>query len=357
MLKVHIRKRLHTFDLDINFEAGNEVLGILGPSGSGKSMTLKCIAGIETPDWGHIELDGRTLFDSRAKINLPPQQRKVGYLFQQYALFPAMTVEQNLFAGIPKEEKKNSQNIIEDAIDRMNLKGVEKKKPYQLSGGQKQRVALGRILLNHPQILLLDEPLSALDLFLKWQVELELKSLFESWPGTILLVTHNLGELSHLCDQVSVLHEGVNQTKQTVRELYSHPATVVAAKLAGCRNFSRIKLVDWQQKRFKALDWGIELLSSNLRPKSQFCGIFNHDIMPLLTDAPSVPEDKIENTFVVKKQHILWAVAANQVVCKSKTQTNDSPLFLECPTEYNELNLMDEFSVCLPSEKILCFDS
>jgi molybdate transport system ATP-binding protein len=357
MLKIHIQKRLHTFDLDVDFEAGNEVLGILGPSGSGKSMTLKCLAGIETPDWGHIELDGITLFDSQKRINLPPQERKVGYLFQQYALFPTMTVEQNLLAGIPKAQKIDSRRIISQAVNRMNLIGLERKKPCQLSGGQKQRLALGRILLNHPQILLLDEPLSALDSYLKWQIELELKSFFDSWPGTILLVTHNLEEVSHFCDQVSILHKGINQPKQSVLELYSKPATVEAAKLAGCRNFSRVELVDWPQKRFKALDWGVELISQNIQSNTRYCGAFSHTLIPRFNGSTPTDGTQFENTFRVRKQHILMDIPTNLLVCSPEAETNKGSLFVEYTSgKYPELNEMDELMVQIPAEAILCFN-
>jgi len=165
-LKVNIKKRLGNFNLDVAFETERGVFAILGASGCGKSMTLKCIAGIETPDEGRIELNGRILYDSAKKINLTPQKRRVGYMFQDYALFPNMTVEQNIKAGMgkhPEEEKVRSY------INRFRLEGMEKHYPAQLSGGQKQRVAMARMIASEPDILLLDEPFSALDSYLKWR--------------------------------------------------------------------------------------------------------------------------------------------------------------------------------------------
>ena len=170
-LSVDIHKDFGPFRLDAAFTTDSgAVTGLLGASGCGKSVTLRCIAGIETPDEGHIELDGEVLFDSAAHINLSPQRRRVGYLFQNYALFPNMTVEQNIAAGV--RDKAGRKETAERLIHAFYLEGNEHKYPRQLSGGQQQRVALARILANEPRALLLDEPFSALDSYLKWQVEL-----------------------------------------------------------------------------------------------------------------------------------------------------------------------------------------
>ena len=166
LLKVNIKKELKEFDLDITFELKNGCLGILGPSGCGKSMTLKSIAGIVNPDTGFISLntDEETIFfDSNKKINLKPQIRNVGYLFQNYALFPNMTVEENIASGLSNDDGKT----VSEMIKRFHLDGLEKRYPRQLSGGQQQRVALARILAYNPDVILLDEPFSAMDTFLK----------------------------------------------------------------------------------------------------------------------------------------------------------------------------------------------
>ena len=175
-LYVDIRKKLGGFTLETQFEAADGVTGILGASGCGKSMTLRCIAGIVKPDEGHIELDGKVLFDSREKINLRPQERHVGLLFQNYALFPNMTVRQNLMTGLKAEKtgKKEAEIRIQEMLDKFELKDLEKHKPAELSGGQQQRVALARIFLSSPRVLMLDEPFSALDGYLRWNLEQEL---------------------------------------------------------------------------------------------------------------------------------------------------------------------------------------
>ena len=170
-LEVDITKKLDGFFMHMQFRAEREIFAILGASGCGKSMTLKCIAGIEKPDEGRIVLDGKVLFDSEKKINLPPQKRKVGYMFQDYALFPHMNVVQNIEEGM---RKRPDRCRTESLIRQFQLEGLEKKIPGQLSGGQKQRVAMARMLAAEPELILLDEPFSALDTYLKWQLEQEM---------------------------------------------------------------------------------------------------------------------------------------------------------------------------------------
>lgn len=201
-LGVEIKKKLKEFDLDISFSAGKGCLGILGPSGCGKSMTLKSIAGIVTPDSGRIALQyakgeaagGRVLYDSALKINEKPQMRRVGYLFQNYALFPNMSVEENIAAGLKGMEKKKAK--VGEMIERFRLTGLEKRYPGQLSGGQQQRVALARILAYEPEALLLDEPFSAMDTYLREGLRLELSKVLADYDGVSVMVTHDRDEAS-----------------------------------------------------------------------------------------------------------------------------------------------------------------
>ncbi len=180
-LEVRIRKKFKGFFLDVDFVQEGGCMGILGASGCGKSMTLKCIAGIETPDEGRICLDGEILFDSKKKINKRPQDRNVGFLFQNYALFPTMTVEENIACGI--RERKKRKEIVREQIGRFRLEGLEDHRPAQLSGGQQQRVALARMLAGSPRLILLDEPFSALDTFLRDQMHQEMKKIIRDFPG------------------------------------------------------------------------------------------------------------------------------------------------------------------------------
>lgn len=256
-LSVAIQKKLGNFHLNVEFETDNEKLALLGASGCGKSMTLKCIAGIEKPDKGRIVLDGRVLFDSEQKINLPPQKRKVGYLFQNYALFPNMTVEQNIAEGIPKKNKAQKKQIIAEKIHAFYLEGLEKKYPSQLSGGQQQRVALARILVSGPELLMLDEPFSALDSYLKWQLEQELQDVLRLFDGNTLFVSHNKEEVHRLCEKVCVIDSGTSQPIITVKELFENPKTLAAALLSDCNNYTKIE--PGSHGYIRAVDWGISI--------------------------------------------------------------------------------------------------
>ena len=236
-LCVDIEKKLGAFHLRAQFEAQDEPTALLGASGCGKSVTLKCIAGIMTPDRGRIVLGERVLFDSERKIDLPPQQRRVGYLFQQYALFPNMTVEQNILCGIRREHRAEKKALLAEKIRMFRLEGLEKKHPAQLSGGQQQRVALARILSSEPEAILLDEPFSALDSYLKWNLELELADLLAGFPGPVLWVSHDLGECYRNCRSVCVMEDGKTGAVTEMDEMLRCPESISAARLAGCKNF------------------------------------------------------------------------------------------------------------------------
>ena len=260
-LDVRIKKVLRDFVLDVNFSTRDEIFALLGASGCGKSMTLKCIAGIETPDSGRIVLNGRVLFDSDAKINLPPQLRRTGYLFQNYALFPNMTVAENiLFAAVGTEAERLKK--LQENLARFELTGLEKSYPHELSGGQQQRVAFARILTSHAEILLLDEPFSALDSFLKWRLELELADIFKSYGGAAVLVSHNRGEVFRLADKIAVMNAGRIDALNTKREVFANPQTVAAAVLTGCKNISAVRKISATE--LFAEDWQINLSTAPL---------------------------------------------------------------------------------------------
>lgn len=258
-LYVDVEKDFGGFKLCTEFETEDKVLGILGASGCGKSMTLRCIAGIVKPDRGRIVLDDTVLFDSEKNINLPPQKRHVGLLFQNYALFPNMTVWQNLMTGIKpyEKDKKKASDAIETMIQKFYLTGLEKHRPSQLSGGQQQRVALARILLSRPNLLMLDEPFSALDGYLRWQLELELKDILEEFGGSTLFVSHSRDEVYRICDEVCVMDDGNSSPVIPVKTLFEQPQTLAAALLSGCKNYSRARNAGGGQ--VEALDWGVLL--------------------------------------------------------------------------------------------------
>lgn len=199
MLEVQIYKKLAEFDLDVSFQVDDNILGFMGASGSGKSMTLKCIAGIETPDQGRIVLNGRVLFDSEKKINVPIQKRNVGYMFQSYALFPNMNVYENISVGLRARKVKDVDIVVQKVMQQFRIFELASRYPKQLSGGQRQRVALARLMAYEPDVLLLDEPFSALDEDLKEDLLQELKSELQiSKP--VVFVSHNKEEVNELCD-------------------------------------------------------------------------------------------------------------------------------------------------------------
>ena len=253
-LSVDIEKRLGNFHLSARFETDGGVLALLGASGSGKSVCLRCLAGLLRPDRGRIVLNGRTLFDSEKRIDLPPQKRRVGYLFQSGALFPDMSVRKNVEAGLfrlPRPERRAEALRL---LRMVHLEELADRSLAGLSGGEKQRAALARALGARPEALLLDEPFSALDDHLRWQLEVSVLELLQDYPGEVILVSHSREEVAHLASSVCVLHDGRSETVIPVRDLLERPSTLSAARLAGCRNLSR--LVPDRPGFLRAEAWG-----------------------------------------------------------------------------------------------------
>lgn len=262
-ITVHIRKQLKDFELKVDFDLESGCMGLLGASGCGKSMTLKCIAGIETPDSGRITLNGRVLFDSGRKINVSPQKRKVGYLFQQYALFPHMTVRQNVEAGLSGTGKKFSSRqekneYITGLLEQFHIPELADALPGRLSGGQQQRVALARIIASDPDILLLDEPFSALDSYLREQLLQEMKGMLGStYQKDVLMVSHSRDEIYQMCPRMAIMCPGGIEIAGSTKELFRNPVTVGAARLTGCKNLSRAEILS--DHELYAIDWGVRL--------------------------------------------------------------------------------------------------
>ena len=256
-LSVHIYKELDDFTLNVQLDTDGGVTALLGASGCGKSMTLKCVAGLETPDRGSIVLNDRVLYDSAKRINLSPQARRVGYLFQSYALFPNMTVRENLLAAAHRLPRSQRGEAVEERLRAFRLADAAKLYPRQLSGGQQQRAALARLLLSEPECLLLDEPFSALDSYLKWQTELELGELLRDFHGDTLFVSHDRDEVYRLCQNVCVLSDGKSEAAVSVKDLMAAPRTVSAALISGCKNFSRVQRLDASHVR--CINWGVTL--------------------------------------------------------------------------------------------------
>ncbi|MDI9480783.1 MAG: ATP-binding cassette domain-containing protein [Bacillota bacterium] len=211
MLKASVQKKLWHFDLDVSFQVDvGQILVLWGPSGAGKTTILECLAGLCTPGSGQIRLDGHTLFSSHQNINLPSRQRGIGYLFQNYALFPHMTVEDNVRFGLQAQRISPSKQkvVYQDLMDSFGVGHLLKRYPSQLSGGEQQRVALVRALVVNPRLLLLDEPFSALDRETKLALRQQLISLHQQWKIPMILVTHDQEDAQELGDVFINLHDG-----------------------------------------------------------------------------------------------------------------------------------------------------
>jgi molybdate ABC transporter permease protein len=292
-LLVSLQKQLPNFDLEVSFSAGQAPLGLLGGSGAGKSMILRCIAGVEKPTQGRIVLNGRVLFDSKRGINLPSRDRRIGFLVQNYALFPHMTVAQNIAFSLPKMQSQAARQEVETQLKAVQLEGFGDRYPHQLSGGQQQRVALARALASQPEALLLDEPFSALDTFLRSQLEQQMIARLADYPGVTLLVTHNLEEAYRLCPNLLVLAQGRAIAQGTKQAIFDRPATYTVAQLTGCKNFSRA--VALSSTQIEATDWGIRLeVAEPIPPALAYVGIRAHQITfvePCVEPSASDPPD------------------------------------------------------------------
>ena len=256
-LEVAIEKHVPDFRLAVEFTAEGAPLGLLGPSGSGKTMTLRAIAGLETPDRGRIVLDGRVLFDSERRVNVPARARRIGLLFQNYALFPHLTVAENIAFGLRRLPDADRNRRVAEQLAAAHLGGLAGRYPATLSGGEQQRVALARALSIEPAALLLDEPFSALDTHLRGALERQLRETRGSYGGSTLFVSHNLEEAYRVCDKLVVLVKGKVAAQGQKEEIFRHPPVFEVARVTGCKNFSRARRLS--DGRVEALDWGCTL--------------------------------------------------------------------------------------------------
>jgi molybdate transport system permease protein len=276
-LWVDIRKKLPSFNLEVAFTSDRTPLGILGSSGSGKSMTLRHIAGLETPDAGQIILNGRVLFDSQKGINLSCRQRRIGVVFQNYALFPHLTVAQNIAFALQDVPKRVRQQRIQHFIALVELEGLENRYPHQLSGGQQQRVALARALAIQPEALLFDEPLSALDTYLRHRIEQLLGDVLKNYQGVSLFVTHKLEEAYRICQNLLILSQGKIVARGRKEDIFEHPPNYVTAQVTECKNFSRAEVID--AGAIAALDWNCALkVIEPIAPQLSYVGIRAHHL-------------------------------------------------------------------------------
>ncbi|KNZ43375.1 sulfate/molybdate ABC transporter ATP-binding protein [Acetobacterium bakii] len=254
---IEIKKKLYEFQLDAKLQSKEDIIGILGASGSGKSMLLRCIAGLVKPDEGTIIINGKTFFDSEKKINLSMRERKVGFLFQNYALFPNMTIEENIAFGLDSFSKSDKKKKVNELMEKYHLGDIENRYPAQISGGQQQRVALARAVAVEPDILLLDEPFSALDVHLRNHMIREMSESLKQYKGIALFVTHNMEEAYQLCDHIAIFNKGKVEAFNEKKNVFQHPVSMEAAKITGCKNLS--KAVRLSENVMAIADWGIQL--------------------------------------------------------------------------------------------------
>ncbi|MCZ8225457.1 MAG: molybdate ABC transporter permease subunit [Microcystis sp. LE19-84.1B] len=278
-LFVDIEKYLPGFNLSVTFNCQNQPLGLLGASGSGKSLILRSLAGVETPSRGRIVLNGRILFDSEKGINLPSRQRRIGFVVQNYALFPHLTVAENIAFGLPQKlPTKIIRQQIANQLELVQLLGMENRYPHQLSGGQQQRVAIARALASRPEALLLDEPFSALDTHLRAQLERQMIKTLSNYDGVTIFVTHNMDEAYRICENLLVMEKGRAIANNSKQKIFERPDSVSLAKITGCKNFSRAVIINNQQ--LKAIDWDVKLHTVSMIPDYlAYTGICAHQII------------------------------------------------------------------------------
>jgi len=235
-LEVNAERRLETFTLKVSFETSQGAVGLLGPSGAGKSMSLRMIAGVTTPDRGRIVLNDRVLFDSDTKQNLPAAKRRIGVVFQDYALFPHLTVAENVGFGLRQLPERERQTRIDENLASMQIADLTNRFPREISGGQRQRVAIARCMAINPDALLLDEPFAALDPHLRRQTEEQLRKTLSGFKGPVVFVTHDMEEAFRFCTNLLVLDRGIVIAAGPKHQLFEDPGTVAAARLTGCKN-------------------------------------------------------------------------------------------------------------------------
>jgi len=236
MLEIKIKKNLPDFNLNIDLTVDREIVSILGPSGSGKTMTLLSTAGLIRPDEGSIRLNGRTLFNSAEGVFLPPQERKIGFVFQNYALFPHLTVAENIAYGMHGKPKKDIQKRVAELLELIHIPGLKMRYPGELSSGQQQRVALARAIAPDPDALLLDEPFSALDTFRRERLEYELLALHQYFKGDFLFITHDLAQGFKMGKRMAIFENGSIVQCENREKVINSPINRTAARLTGVKN-------------------------------------------------------------------------------------------------------------------------
>lgn len=332
-------------DIDFSVSPG-DVTCIIGPSGSGKSTLLRCLNMLETPSTGEINYHGTDI--TSKNVNVPEYRSKVGMVFQNFNLFNNMTALKNCTVGQVKVLKKSKEEAEKKALyylEKVGMAPYINAKPKQLSGGQKQRVALARMMASQPEILLLDEPLSALDSFLKWQVEEELQDLLSEIGKTVLFVSHSRDEVYHLCDRICVLEKGHMETIQEKKEFFANPVTQAAARISGCRNIVPAKRLSAHQ--LEVPDWGICFeLEKEIPEDISFVGVRAHYI------EVSADLEPAKNSSIMQMDRLLEQQFESELVLKYNQDTMSLRILMD-KEQAEQLAAHEKLRVTIPEHALL----
>ncbi|MBN1188729.1 MAG: sulfate/molybdate ABC transporter ATP-binding protein [Dehalococcoidales bacterium] len=355
MLRVRIKKLLPGFNLEVDFSVDHEILAVLGPSGSGKTMTLHCIAGLIRPDEGYIDLNDKVLLDTARNINLKTQMRKVGFVFQNYALFPHLTVKDNIAYGIRHLSKEEVRTRVSELLEKMHISGLGQRYPRQLSAGQQQRVALARAIVPEPEVLLLDEPFSALDSQVKERLELELMNLQDIYKGHILFVTHDLAEGYKMASKIAVFESGRIVQCDYKNRIIESPANRTVARLTGFRNIIKAQITQIKgstvQVKVPELAGELKIVTENIEGLAinQKITICIRPEYIHLVDHPG------ENTFLCVADQIIKGVSL--INCFFRIPFNDTPKhWIEVSLHKSHASITEEcheYYVYFPPEYIV----
>jgi len=348
------RKNREAFTLDVSFEMENELVVLFGPSGSGKTTLFKCISGITEPDDGKITVDSKIFYDKDKKVNLPIQKRNLGYVFQNYTLFPHMNVKKNIECGLKGWEKETREKRVLEVLNLLRIEELETRYPSQLSGGQKQRVALARALAPGPELLLLDEPFSALDREIRTEFAEKIKSLQKKLGIPLLFITHNLEEAFLLADRVLVLHGGKVQQLGTLEDIFYNPKNRKVAELIGLLNIfddARVEGYDEASRStvLKSGDLRIRVNSLNIKPGDKVSwGIHPENITLLLPGSGS--EDQDENIYSAYVNSIINKGTKKKITVK--LARHNKILTAEVPAQFADVLQLNAGDLCLVKMEI-----
>ncbi len=316
-LSVEIKSKLNIFEMDISLKTTSKRIGILGASGSGKSMLLKYISGIIAPDEGVIKLNDEILFDSSKKINIKPQKRNVAYMFQNYALFPTMSVRENIEIII-EGNKEYREKKASELMKRFCIDNIANKMPRDLSGGQQQRVALARIMAYEPKLILLDEPFSAMDSDLKDKLQMELEDMVADYDGIIIMVSHSRDEIYRFSDELIIIDNGGIVEYGKTKNVFDLPKTIQGAKMVGINNVLSAKIKDDLMLNIPEINLDIKLDKKELAYSRNinYVGIKDIDIKIMK------PDEVSENSFDMNIEKVYEGIEDIKVLLSTKKDSD-----------------------------------